>query len=108
ETSMNPSTIPQPHVALTGGRIILPDRAVSGHAVIIAGGRIAGVVEASTLSDGVETIDVGGRYIAPGLIDIHTHGALGHTFNEPTAEAFAVITAANVARGVTSLLATIA
>jgi N-acetylglucosamine-6-phosphate deacetylase len=53
-------------------------------------------------------MDVGGRYVAPGLIVIHTHGARGHTFNEPTAEAFATITAANAAQGVTALLATIA
>ncbi|MEJ2750865.1 MAG: N-acetylglucosamine-6-phosphate deacetylase, partial [Anaerolineae bacterium] len=41
-------------------------------------------------------------------IDIHTHGALGHTFNEPTAEAFGAITAENARRGVTALLATTA
>jgi N-acetylglucosamine-6-phosphate deacetylase len=40
------------------------------------------------------------------LIDLHTHGALGHTFNEATAEAFATITTEQASRGVTSLLAT--
>jgi N-acetylglucosamine-6-phosphate deacetylase len=43
-----------------------------------------------------------------GLIDIHTHGALGHTFNEPTVEAFETICAENAHNGVTSLCAAIA
>jgi N-acetylglucosamine-6-phosphate deacetylase len=56
----------------------------------------------------VARLDAGDRLITPGLIDIHTHGALGHTFNEPTAAAFGAITAENLRRGVTSLLATTA
>jgi N-acetylglucosamine-6-phosphate deacetylase len=60
------------------------------------------------LGSDLPQVDVGGRLVTPGLIDIHTHGALGHTFNEPTVEAFAAITAENRRRGVTSLLATTA
>src|SRR5262249_31311163 len=102
---------PQGRIVLTGGPIILPDRIASGQAVIIEGRQIVGIVatdELDTLSQITQIVDVGGRWIAPGLIDIHTHGASGHTFNEPTAEAFATITAANAAHGVTALLATIA
>jgi len=94
--------------ALTNGRIILPDAIVAGQAVLVEGERIAGVLPIAELPDGVETIDVGGRTIAPGLIDIHTHGALGHSFNEPDPEAFAIIVREQAARGVTGLLATIA
>jgi N-acetylglucosamine-6-phosphate deacetylase len=103
-------TIPQPRgrIALMGGPVILPDRIASGQAVIVAGSQIVGIIAASELGASTEIIDVAGRYIAPGLIDIHTHGAYGHTFNEPTAAAFAAITAANAAQGVTALLATIA
>ncbi|MEZ4622424.1 MAG: amidohydrolase family protein [Caldilineaceae bacterium] len=52
--------------------------------------------------------DVGGRLICPGLIDIHIHGAQGHTFNEPTEVAFRTITETTARNGVTSLLATTA
>ncbi len=94
--------------ALVNGRIILPDRVVAGKAVVIDGATIAGLADVSDLGSDVTRVDVDGRFISPGLIDIHTHGALGHTFNEPTAEAFGIITAENARRGVTSLLATTA
>ena len=94
--------------ALVNGRIILPDQVVAGKAVVVDGATIAGLADVSDLGSDVTRVDVDGRFITPGLIDIHTHGALGHTFNEPTAEAFGIITAENARRGVTSLLATTA
>jgi N-acetylglucosamine-6-phosphate deacetylase len=95
--------------ALVNGRVVLPDAVAQDQALLIEDGRIAAVVPGSdvSVSSGMPRIDVGGRLITPGLIDIHTHGALGHTFNEPTAEAFAAITAENARQGVTSLLATV-
>jgi N-acetylglucosamine-6-phosphate deacetylase len=98
---------PKGRFALTNGRVILPQEIVTGKAVVVEGKEIVGIADADNLGAEVKKIDVGGRYIAPGLIDIHVHGALGHTFNEPEAEAFATITEENVKRGVTSLLATI-
>jgi N-acetylglucosamine-6-phosphate deacetylase len=99
---------PKGRFVLTNGRVILPHRIVTDKAVVVEGKKIVGIVEADSLGAEAEKIDVGGRYITPGLMDIHTHGALNHTFNEPEAEAFATITVENVRRGVTSLLATMA
>ncbi|MFN2169250.1 MAG: hypothetical protein ACK2U9_23695, partial [Anaerolineae bacterium] len=79
-------------MALTNGRIVLPDAVVEGQVVLVENGVIAGVCLPDEVGGDVDRLDVAGRLIAPGLIDIHTHGALGHTFNEPTAEAFGVIT----------------
>lgn len=92
--------------ALVNGRVVLPDKVVAGKAVVVEGVTIAGIVDVGELGNEVERVDVNGRFITPGLIDIHTHGALGHTFNEPTAAAFGTITAENARRGVTGLLAT--
>ena len=92
--------------ALVNGRIVLPQTVEIGKALIVDGSKIAVITNLGELGDEIEKVDVNGRIIAPGLIDIHTHGALGHTFNEPTAEAFGVITRANARRGVTALLAT--
>lgn len=101
------SSATQP-LALVNGRIAAPNRVVDGQALLIAAGKIVAVAALDDLPADAARLDVGGRLITPGLIDIHTHGALGHTFNEPTAEAFATITAENLRRGVTALLATTA
>ncbi len=79
-----------------------------GKALVVQGGVIAGMCEEGALSQGIERVDAGGRLVGPGLIDIHTHGALGHTFNEPTEQAFDTITREQLRRGVTSLAPTIA
>jgi N-acetylglucosamine-6-phosphate deacetylase len=98
---------PKGRFALTNGRVILPQEIVTGKAVLVEEQKVVGIADADSLGAEVEKIDVGKRYITPGLIDIHTHGALDHTFNEPTAEAFESITEENVTRGITSLLVTI-
>lgn len=95
-------------LALVNGRIVLPCEVVSGKAVIIEAGKIIGLDDPATLGGETVRLDVGGRLITPGLIDLHIHGALGHTFNEPTPNAFTTITVENARRGVTGLLATTA
>jgi N-acetylglucosamine-6-phosphate deacetylase len=107
---MSDSMVEQPEgkFALVNGQVILPYEVMVGKAVVIEGNRILDVVDAGSLSREVRKIDVGGRYITPGLIDIHTHGGMGYTFNDPTAEAFETITRMNASHGVTALLATLA
>ena len=107
---MSDSMVEQPEgkFALVNGQVILPYEVMVGKAVVIEGNRILDVVDAGSLSREVRKIDVGGRYITPGLIDIHTHGGMGYTFNDPTPEAFETITRMNASHGVTALLATLA
>ncbi|RME96823.1 MAG: N-acetylglucosamine-6-phosphate deacetylase [Chloroflexi bacterium] len=93
-------------LALLNGQVILPDQIVTGQALLIQNDKIAGLFAPDALPADAERVDVGGRTISPGLVDIHTHGALGVNFNQATAEAFGRITAENGRRGVTSLLAT--
>jgi N-acetylglucosamine-6-phosphate deacetylase len=94
-------------LALVNGRIALPQEIVTGKAVLVENGKIAAITDAGSIGADTPTLDVEGRLIAPGLIDIHTHGAVGHSFNEPTQEAWSAIVEKNVTRGVTSLLATL-
>jgi len=46
----------------------------------IQGGRIVEIAPVSTLR-GKETLDIGGRFVAPGFIDIHTHSDLSILVN---------------------------
>ena len=86
--------------------MILTDEIEAERAVVIADDRIVDIADPvpwiRTLM-----IDVAGRFISPGLIDIHTHGALGHTFNDPTVEAYTAIAQLQLQHGVTGILATI-
>ena len=69
----------------TNGRIILTDRILDGYSVIVEDGVISDVTKGNTAADKV--VDLGGRYLAPGFIDMHTHGAGGHDFMDGTEEA---------------------
>lgn len=101
------ATVPQRY-ALCGGPILLPHQLLWGGAVIVDGGVIEAVGQAGDLGTEIPRLEVQGHMISPGLVDIHIHGASGHTFNDPTDQAFAAILAENGRRGVTSLLATTA
>ncbi len=60
---------------LKGGRVIDPSlRLDATRDVAIASGRIA-AVEANIAGGAAETLDVAGKIVAPGLLDIHTHAA---------------------------------
>lgn len=98
---------PQKPFALIHGRVILPDRIMDGLAVVIDHGKIESLSPLHQLPNEIPQADVAGRWISPGLIDVHTHGALGHTFNEPSDEAFGTILGENLRRGVTGLVATV-
>jgi dihydroorotase len=58
---------------IKGGHVIDPSLRINEvRDVAIAGGRIA-AVEANITADATETLDARGKYVTPGLIDIHTH-----------------------------------
>src|SRR5205823_407650 len=59
---------------LRGGHVIDARNAISApRDVAIAGGRVAAVAARIDPADAAKTIDVSGLYVAPGLVDIHTH-----------------------------------
>ncbi len=88
-------------------QIITPDRKVEWGALHIANGKIAGVLSAGApLPDCDRTLDGGGLRAFPGLIDVHTHGAMGHDCSDGDAEGMAAFAHAKLAEGVTSFLPT--
>ncbi len=57
-------------------------------------------------NENVPSIDLAGRFLAPGFIDQHVHGAGGYDFMDGSAKAIDCILQALVKEGVTSLFAT--
>jgi N-acetylglucosamine-6-phosphate deacetylase len=93
---------------ITGGNVVTPLSLLQQHSVIIENGKIDAIVSTAQLIPGPEdeTIDASGDWIAPGLIDIHTHGGNGADTMDATHDAFEVIGQFYASCGVTSYLLT--
>ncbi len=90
---------------IRNGNVLLPDGTFTVADVRIDNGRIAEIGQ--NLSSNGEVIDATGRYVLPGLIDIHIHGADGSDAQDG-AKAVAHIAKVLPRYGVTSFLPTTA
>lgn len=65
---------------LKGGHVIDPAQGIDATMdVAFAGGKVAAVAPAISDADAPEVRDVSGKYVVPGLIDLHTHVYWGGT-----------------------------
>jgi len=88
------------------GRIITPHRIIQKGTIVVSGNIISEVSEKDiTIEDAIE-IDVEGKYIAPGFIDIHVHGGGGHDFMDGSETAFLKIAETHARYGTTSMVPT--
>ncbi|HUB61381.1 MAG TPA: N-acetylglucosamine-6-phosphate deacetylase [Puia sp.] len=88
------------------GRVVTPAAVIPRGTVVVRDGVIDAVVEGEVAVPEADEIDAGGRYVAPGLIDIHVHGGGGHDFMDGTVEAFVGVAALHARHGTTSMLPT--
>jgi N-acetylglucosamine-6-phosphate deacetylase len=65
-----------PRLGLTNARLIAHDAVVEG-GVLVEGERIAAAGPGVAAPAGAEVVDVGGCFVAPGFIELHTHGGGG-------------------------------
>lgn len=65
-----------------------------------------GVITAIGPADVLADVDAQGKYLLPGFVDVHTHGAMGEDFSDGKAEGMPVMSRYFAAHGVTSFLAT--
>ena len=97
---------------LRNARLVLdPARGVVPGWLLVEEGLIARIGLADEAPpEGIPTIDCGGCYVAPGLIDIHLHGAVGRDAMEASEEdweeSFGAILAAHARHGTTTALLT--
>lgn len=90
------------------GNIVLADQLLEGGAVVVEGEKIVGVLSSNenlALEEG-EVFDWGDHYIAPGLIDLHLHGAVGRDVMDGTAEGLEEIASHQARCGVTGFVPT--
>lgn len=93
------------------GNLILPDRVIENGILVIEGERIKEVRENGPAGDisteGIKALDdYSGRWVSPGLLDVHLHGALGHEVMDAEAEGLKEIAAHQAACGVTAFFPT--
>ena len=88
-------------------RLISPDKEITGGALLLENGRISAVIEpGAALPEADEMIDVGGRIVMPGFIDIHSHGADGCDVCDDREESIHHIARRKLQEGVTTWLPT--
>lgn len=95
-------------IALTNGKVITPFREIDKGYVLIEGKFIKEVGELNEIkiTNDTQVIDVKGKYISPGFIDLHLHGAFGGEVMASTEKDLKLIAQGLVKYGTTSFLPT--
>lgn len=93
---------------VTGGQILRPGEAWPVGSILVEDGHIIEMQagDAQGLGD-VETIDARGYHVVPGFIDMHAHGALGHSTLDGDTDGLCIIAQYYAAHGTTAFLPTL-
>lgn len=92
--------------ALVNGIVITPNESFLG-GVIVEGEEIIEVFSGTLKKDCDQIIDVAGRYIAPGFIDLHLHGGGGADFTYGNKEDYMTAARMHMSNGTTAMMPTI-
>ena len=76
--------------------------------VLVDNGRILDCDYRGDITETMTVIDCGGKYIMPGLVDVHTHGRAGFDFNRADSEDCRKMRRSYAEAGTTTLMATLA
>ena len=90
---------------IKNGRVITPDGIIDGY-VLYEDGKIAEIGAGDSMPQADEVIDAQGRYVSPGFIDIHTHGAGGADYMDGTLEAYLTAARMSARHGATMVYPT--
>ena len=93
--------------AVVNATLILPDQLLSNSGIHVRSGRIVAVGRMENLPDWTSTtIDVQGRYLSPGFVDMHVHGGDGADFMDGDEASFKKVIAAHRRHGTTGIVPT--
>ena len=92
---------------LTGGTLLTPDQVLPGYTLVIEDERICSIQAGNVRpEENAQVLDVSGKWVAPGFIDLHMHGAVGVSIMDATVESLHKISRFITRFGVTSWLPT--
>jgi N-acetylglucosamine-6-phosphate deacetylase len=94
--------------AIYASRIFTPHEEILDSVIVVEDGKITqiGHRDEVRIPEDAEHFPAGDKFVIPGFVDVHIHGAGGHDVMEGTAEAIAKVAATVARRGTTSLVAT--
>jgi len=83
-------------------------RTFTGASVIVKDGTIIDVVPSGNPLPEGEIISLGGKYVIPGLVDVHSHGRGGFDFNTASPDSYREIALSYAKAGTTAVMPTLA
>lgn len=93
-------------LVLKGSKYLTPNGGFDDGDIVVSGTEIASVDKGFETRSDDEVVDLSGCYIIPGLVDIHTHGAIGYDVTVDTTEKILELTKFYAKNGVTSFMPT--
>jgi N-acetylglucosamine-6-phosphate deacetylase len=95
-------------MVIINGRVIGPHGVLEHHCVVVEAGKIKQVAPTAQVlwPEDAQVIDARDSFVAPGFVDMHVHGALGHDAMNGSVEALAQIAKFHASRGTTAMTPT--
>ncbi|AAV95123.1 N-acetylglucosamine-6-phosphate deacetylase [Ruegeria pomeroyi] len=95
-------------LALSGARILTPEGAVEGHALLIEAGRIQGIAPLGEIPAKARHLRLQGGWLAPGFVDLQVNGGGGVMLNNaPRLDSLRKMSEAHARIGATTILPTL-
>ncbi|MEW2549986.1 N-acetylglucosamine-6-phosphate deacetylase [Streptomyces sp. NPDC047002] len=92
----------------TGGRFVTPDAGTVAGWLLVRGGRVHALGSGEPPRVPEPVAELAGRLVVPGFVDPHCHGGAGHSLYTGDPDDVRAAAACHLARGTTSMLASVA